>query len=83
MVTGGDAWLGRLHEMKAPLLVIHGTADPIVPVEHGATLAQAIPVTKLVRLESGGHELHEADRSMIIQAIVEHTQTSAARTTSS
>ena len=25
----GEAWQGRLHEMKVPLLVIHGTADPV------------------------------------------------------
>jgi pimeloyl-ACP methyl ester carboxylesterase len=72
---GGDAWRGRLHEMKAPLLVIHGTADPVYPIEHGAALANAVPGAKLVRLEGGGHELHPADWVTIIGAIVEHSST--------
>jgi len=67
----GDAWRGRLHELKAPLLVIHGTADPVYPVEHGVALAGA----KLVRLDGGGHELHRADWDAIVGAIVEHTGT--------
>ena len=58
---GGDKWRGRLHEMKAPLLVIHGTADPVYPIEHGVALADAVAGAKLVRLDGGGHELHRAD----------------------
>jgi pimeloyl-ACP methyl ester carboxylesterase len=69
----GDAWRGRLPEMKAPLLVIHGTADPVYPIEHGEALAAAIPGARLVRLEGGGHELHPAHWDMIVAAIVRHT----------
>ncbi len=64
---------GRLHEMKAPLLVIHGTVDPVYPVEHGIALSETVPGAKLVRLEGGGHELHPTDWDTIIGAIVEHT----------
>ena len=32
MLKGGEDWKGRLHEIKAPLLVLHGTSDPIFPV---------------------------------------------------
>jgi pimeloyl-ACP methyl ester carboxylesterase len=70
---GGDEWRGRLHELKAPLLVIHGTADPVYPVENGIALSEAVPGAKLVRLKGGGHELHRADWETIIGAIVEHT----------
>lgn len=68
-----ESWRGRLREMKAPVLVIHGTADPIYPFEHGAALSQAIKDTRLVRLEGGGHELHPVDWDAIIDAIVSHT----------
>jgi pimeloyl-ACP methyl ester carboxylesterase len=68
-----DKWRGRLQDVKAPLLVIHGTADPIYPVEHGVALSKAIPGAKLVRLDGGGHELHPADWDTIINAIVTHT----------
>jgi pimeloyl-ACP methyl ester carboxylesterase len=69
----GPEWRGRLQEIKAPLLVIHGTADPIYPIEHGVALAEAIAGARMLRLEGGGHELHEADWGTIIAAIVCHT----------
>ena len=75
MLKGGDAWKGRLGEMRAPLLVIHGAADPLFPVEHGAALAQAVAGARLVRLEGGGHELHPMDWDRIIAAITAHTAT--------
>jgi pimeloyl-ACP methyl ester carboxylesterase len=75
---GGDAWRGRLHEMQAPLLVMHGTADPVYPIEHGVALADVVAGAKLVRLDGGGHELHRADWDTIIGAIVEHTSIRAA-----
>jgi pimeloyl-ACP methyl ester carboxylesterase len=69
----GDAWRGRLKEMRTPLLVIHGTVDPIYPIEHGLALAEAVAGAKLVKLERGGHELHRAHWDAIIASIVEHT----------
>ena len=70
---GGDRWHGRLQAMRAPLLVIHGTADPVFPIEHGMALADAVPGARLLRLTGGGHELHPADWDTIIDAIVAHT----------
>ncbi|MCA0011390.1 alpha/beta fold hydrolase [Mesorhizobium sp. B292B1B] len=67
-----DRWRGRLHEMKAPLLVIHGTADPLFPVEHGEALARAVAGAKLLRVEGGGHELHLEDWDVIVAGIVAH-----------
>jgi pimeloyl-ACP methyl ester carboxylesterase len=74
MLGGSDAWKGRLHEMVAPLLVIHGTADPLFPVEHGEALAGAVAGAKIVRIEGGGHDLHPDDWTVISAAIVAHTQ---------
>jgi len=74
MLKGGDAWKGRLHEMTAPLLVIHGTTDPIFPVEHGEALTEAINGARILRIEGGGHELHPDDWTVISAAIVAHTQ---------
>ncbi|AZN96629.1 alpha/beta hydrolase [Mesorhizobium sp. M9A.F.Ca.ET.002.03.1.2] len=65
---------GNVHELKVPLLVIHGTEDPIFPVEHGAALAEAVAGARLVRIEGGGHELHPDDWAVIVDAIVAHSQ---------
>ncbi|HEY7034536.1 MAG TPA: alpha/beta hydrolase [Thermomicrobiales bacterium] len=73
LMSVGDEWKGRLHELKAPLLVIHGTADPLFPLEHGLALSDAVAGATLVRIEGGGHELHQADWDTIIGAIVDHT----------
>ncbi|TPK97187.1 alpha/beta hydrolase [Mesorhizobium sp. B2-4-12] len=72
LLKGTDRWNGRLHEMRAPLLVIHGTADPIFPIEHGEALAGAVAGAKLLRVEGGGHELHPDDWTKISAAIVAH-----------
>jgi pimeloyl-ACP methyl ester carboxylesterase len=69
----GESWQGRLGELRPPLLVIHGTADPIFPMEHGEVLAAAVPGASLVALEGGGHELHPAHWDTIIAAITRHT----------
>lgn len=74
MLQGGDAVKGRLPRLKAPLLVIHGTADPIFPVEHGRALAGAVPGATYLELAGGGHELHEAEWDRIIGAVAEQTR---------
>jgi pimeloyl-ACP methyl ester carboxylesterase len=74
--VGGDEdrWKGRVGEIAAPLLVIHGTADPLFPHRHGVALAEAVPGARLVTIEGGGHELHERDWDQILNAIAGHTQ---------
>jgi pimeloyl-ACP methyl ester carboxylesterase len=69
----GDTWRGRLSDMKVPLLVIHGTADPVYPIEHGEALAGAVADARLLKLEGGGHELHPAHWETIAAAITGHT----------
>jgi pimeloyl-ACP methyl ester carboxylesterase len=62
-----------LQEIRVPLLVIHGTTDPVFPIEHGIALSKAVPGSKVTRIEGGGHELHPADWHTIIGAVVAHT----------
>ena len=45
----------RLGEIAAPTLVIHGDADPLVPVENGRHLAANIPGAELIVYERIGH----------------------------
>lgn len=65
----GEDMTGRLAGVTAPLLVIHGTADPIFPVEHGAALAGSVKGGRLVKLEGGGHELHPGHWDTIVREI--------------
>ncbi len=44
-----------LASVKIPTLVIHGDADPLVPVEGGIDLAETIPGAELLTIEGMGH----------------------------
>lgn len=68
----GDRRLSQLDGL--PTLVVHGTADPLFPVQHGRALAQAIPAARLLELEDVSHQLpppHTWD--VLVDALVEHT----------
>ncbi|WP_276356092.1 alpha/beta fold hydrolase [Cohnella caldifontis] len=73
LVTGGETYLARTSEIQVPALVIHGTEDPIIPYEHGIYLANVIPGSALLALEGTGHELHDGDWNVVIDAIIQHT----------
>jgi pimeloyl-ACP methyl ester carboxylesterase len=62
-----------LSAVTAPTLVIHGSADPMFPLEHGQALAGEIPGARLVTLEGAGHGIDRADRDIVARAILEHT----------
>lgn len=46
-----------LASVKVPTLVVHGTDDPLVPVEGGKRTAQAITGSQLMLIEGMGHDL--------------------------
>jgi len=46
-----------LSKLQIPTLVLHGTSDPLIPVEHGIKAASIIPDARLVLLEGMGHDL--------------------------
>lgn len=71
LADGGDSQAG-INELEVPLLVIHGTADPIFPIEHAVALSQAVDGAALVKLEGGGHEIHLQDWNRIVKAIDRH-----------
>jgi pimeloyl-ACP methyl ester carboxylesterase len=70
---GGEPEEDRLGEIAAPFLVIHGSADPLLPLPHGVALAKAVGEAPLVTLEGGGHEINEGDWDQILGAILDHT----------
>ncbi len=73
LLTPGRPPSAPLSAITAPTLVIHGTADPMLPVEHGAALADEIPDARLLRLDGAGHGIDPADRETIAAAIIDHT----------
>ena len=63
-----------LASVFVPTLVIHGTDDPVVPVEAGRETAEAIPGAHLMLIEGMGHDLpHGGAWPRIVEAIAAHT----------
>ncbi len=57
--------------VTAPTLVVHGDADPLIPLTAGQGTAQSIPDAELLIIEGMGHDLPEGAQDRIVQAISE------------
>ena len=75
-----DAWLEEFDQTSAldhigrispkPVLLVHGTADDVVPYHHAELLFEGAKAPKeLVRIEGGGHQLRRDPRA--IDAVLE------------
>jgi pimeloyl-ACP methyl ester carboxylesterase len=70
----GEQAPGPLDQIAAPTLVIHGTADPMLPYGHGEALAREIPRAELLPLEGVGHQLPPRPYwTPVIAAMLRHT----------
>lgn len=63
-----------LAAVKAPALVIHGAADPLVPLAGGRDTAEAIPGAELRVFEGMGHDLPPALWPQLVEAIAALTE---------
>jgi pimeloyl-ACP methyl ester carboxylesterase len=73
VIPEGDAPSEPISSISVPTLVIHGTADPMFPVEHGQALANEIPGARLLTIEGAGHGVDRADWEPIAGVILEQT----------
>jgi len=70
MASGDRRWL--LPKIAAPTLVIHGAADPLVPVAAGRDTAHHIKGAQLKVIEGMGHDLPLALQPVLVEAIAAH-----------
>jgi pimeloyl-ACP methyl ester carboxylesterase len=61
-----------LKTISVPTLVIHGDADPLVPVEGGIETAEAVPGAELLIIKGMGHSLPPVIWPQVIEKIVGH-----------
>ncbi|MEW4449250.1 alpha/beta fold hydrolase [Qipengyuania sp. JC766] len=66
-----------LRDITVPTLVLHGEADPLVPVEGGHDTAAIIPGAKLKTIPGWGHDLPEPLTHEIADAIAAHAKGAA------
>jgi pimeloyl-ACP methyl ester carboxylesterase len=62
--------------VTVPVAVIHGEADPLVPVGGGRATAAAVPDAELLVIPGMGHDLPPAVWTQVIDAIVANTRRS-------
>ena len=71
IIASGDR-RRELRAVKAPTLVIHGTADKLVAPSGGRATAKAIDGARLITIEGMGHDLPRPAWPEIIGAIAQH-----------
>jgi pimeloyl-ACP methyl ester carboxylesterase len=73
--------LAPLSKITAPVLVIHGTADPLRPLPHGQALAAQIPHARLETVPGMGHGFFSPGLPRRLgQIIIDHTQSTPSGT---
>jgi pimeloyl-ACP methyl ester carboxylesterase len=60
-----------LGSLKMPVMVVHGQADPLIPVDGGRATAAAVPGARLEIIAGMGHDLPRAHWLRVIDAIVQ------------
>lgn len=75
MTTG--SCMKKLRLSDVPMLVIHGSADPLIPVECAEDIADNVPGAKLMVIEGMGHSLTDIPPvwPLIVDAVVDHALT--------
>jgi pimeloyl-ACP methyl ester carboxylesterase len=71
-VVSDHARAALLPRVTAPTLVVHGTADPLVPLACGEDTARRIPGANLVTIEGMGHDLPPEPVRRILAALLPH-----------
>lgn len=72
-IENSQRWHERLDQITVPTLVIHGTADTILPFDHGEALVEAIPGATMLVMEGVGHEMPQGCLDTVIPALLAHT----------
>lgn len=67
----------RNSAIAAPTLVIHGTADPLVPITGGRDVHKSVPGSKMVEIDGMGHDLPDQFLSEIAGHVNGHIANAA------
>ena len=71
-VLAAGSRVGLLKQIRVPTLVIHGTDDPLVPVEGGEDTARHISGAVLKIIPGMGHDLANGLIPILVEAIADH-----------
>ncbi|PWB32024.1 alpha/beta hydrolase [Pseudomonas sp. SDI] len=63
-----------LNQLRLPTLVVHGTADPLLPVMHGVHLAAHIQGSQLKLIPGLAHRFQEPFKAQLLGAVLPYLQ---------
>jgi pimeloyl-ACP methyl ester carboxylesterase len=75
IVVATSFWRDRLKDIRTPTLVMHGTHDYCLPLDHATAMANEIPGARLSVVEGMGHVLAPTSRywDVFAEALIQHT----------
>ena len=73
-IAAGGSRVSLLVGVRAPTLVVHGSADPLVPPECGRDTARSIAGARLEIIEGMGHDLPPAVVAKLLELIPTHAR---------
>ncbi len=62
----------RLKEITIPTLIIHGTEDPLIPVDHGLAISEQIQNSEKLIINGMGHNFPTSVIPVIIEKMIHH-----------
>ncbi len=74
-IVASGSRLKQLSKINTPVLVIHGTADPLIPHTHADEYARVIPQSKLIKINGVGHELPNKVLEKLLPEMMDFIQT--------
>jgi pimeloyl-ACP methyl ester carboxylesterase len=73
-IIGDGSRVEALKKVRVPFLVIHGQADPLVPVEGGIDTAKCVPGAALELIDGMGHDLPVELCARYVELIAGHAR---------
>lgn len=61
----------RLAEVKAPVLILHGRQDRMVPLSRGEELQRRLPNARLEVLDPAGHQFHSEQLATVLPMVAD------------
>ena len=62
----------RLETIRVPMLVLHGSADPLIPLACGEDTANHVPGAKFEVVQGMGHDVTNANAKLIARHLIDH-----------
>ena len=73
-VTASGSRYDKLRTLDTPPLIIHGNADPFIPIEHGLKCAELVPNADTLWIEGMAHDLPDAYVDVVAENIITSIQ---------